>query len=168
MYVMYLGIEVAGRTATIMLILLLLLGLATNILILMAGIIDMGNILPIAEHGWQPIWQVVYSQAVMLPYGEMVTFAMILPTLKKNYRANGVGGSAILFGGLLLSMVTLSNVLALGEDVLMALSYQDHLQTGELVLKWLFPIFSIFFPILLLIVSWLRKIRNKKGEENVS
>ncbi|MBP1307883.1 spore germination protein KB [Paenibacillus sp. 1182] len=243
MYVVYLGIEVAGRTAIIMLILLLLLGLATNILILLAGIVDVGNILPIAEHGWQPIWQVVYSQAVMLPYGEMVTFAMILPTLKKGYRANGVGVSAILLGGLLLSIVTLSNVLALGEDVfkratypllsmiskveisdfidrvdvigvmsviifdffkififyyaavkaaedvlrvsyhklilpfgiimlvscvLMALSYQDHLQTGELVLKWLFPIFAVFFPILLLIVSWLRKTRNKKGEENVS
>ncbi|WDZ55190.1 GerAB/ArcD/ProY family transporter [Paenibacillus polymyxa] len=243
MYVVYLGIEVAGRTAIIMLILLLLLGLATNILVLLAGIVDVGNILPIAEHGWQPIWQVVYSQAVMLPYGEMVTFAMILPTLKKGYRANGVGVSAILLGGLLLSMVTLSNVLALGEDVfkratypllsmiskveisdfidrvdvigvmsviifdffkififyyaavkaaedvlrvsyhklilpfgiimlvscvLMALSYQDHLQTGELVLKWLFPIFAVFFPILLLIVSWLRKTRNKKGEENVS
>ncbi|MET3207247.1 UNVERIFIED_CONTAM: spore germination protein KB [Paenibacillus sp. PvR008] len=243
MYMMHLGIEAAGRTAITMLILLLLLGLATNIMILLSGIVDLGNVLPIAQHGWQPIWQVVYSQALMLPYGEMVTFAMILPTLRKDYRANGVGVTAVLLGGLLLSFVTLSNVLVLGEDVfkratypllsmiskvqisdlidridvigvmtviifdffkififyyaavkaaedvlrisyrklilpfglimlvscvLMSLGYQYHLVIGEYVLKWLFPIFAVFFPFLLLIVSWLKKTRNKKGEKNAS
>lgn len=52
--------------------------------------------------------------------------------------------------------------------VLMALGYQDHLETGEFVLKWLFPIFAVFFPFLLLTLSWLKKTRNKRGKENVS
>lgn len=50
--------------------------------------------------------------------------------------------------------------------ILMALGYQHHLVIGEFVLKWLFPIFAVFFPFLLLIVSWLKKTRIKKGEEN--
>ncbi|MHB0883527.1 GerAB/ArcD/ProY family transporter [Paenibacillus sp. SEL1] len=243
MYVMHLGIEVAGRTGLMLLFLLLLLGFATNIMILLSGIVHMSNILPIAQHGWQPIWEVVYSQALMLPYGEMVTFAMILPTLKKGYRANGVGVTAVLLGGAILSFVTLSNVVVLGEDVfkratypllsmiskveisdfvdrvdvigvmtviifdffkififyyaavkaaedvlrvsyhklilpfglimlvscvLMAQGYQEHLTTGKFVLKWVFPIFAVFFPFLLLMVSWLKKNRNKKRKEYAS
>lgn len=35
-------------------------------------------------------------------------------------------------------------IIMLVSCVLMTLSYQDHLQTGELVLKWLFPIFAVF------------------------
>ncbi|WP_431086202.1 GerAB/ArcD/ProY family transporter [Paenibacillus sp. 8b26] len=243
MYVMYLGIEVAGRTAIWLLALMLLLGFITNIMLLLSGIVDWRNFLPIAQHGWQPIWKEIYSQAIMLPFGEMVTFTMILPSLKKDFRANGVGISAVLLGGTILSMIALVNVLVLGEDVfqravypilsmiskveisdfidrvdvigvmtviifdffkififyyaavraaedvlripyrklllpfglimlissvLMAQSYQEHITTGEFVLKWMFPAFSVLFPLLLLVVSGFQKTGSKKGKENVS
>ncbi|WP_342415860.1 GerAB/ArcD/ProY family transporter [Paenibacillus sp. FSL R10-2782] len=243
MYVMHLGLEVAGRTAIWLLAFMLVLGLATNVMLVLSGILDWGNLLPIAQHGWQPIWRVIYSQALMLPFGEMVSFTMILPTLKKDYRANGVGISAVLLGGIILTIVAMVNVLSLGEDVfqratypilstiskveisnfidrvdvigvmtviifdffkififyyaaikaaedvfnissrklllpfgiimlissvLMAQSYQEHIKIGDFVLKWIFPIFSIFFPLLLLMMSWFRKPENKKGKENAS
>ncbi|ALP37108.1 spore gernimation protein [Paenibacillus sp. 28ISP30-2] len=243
MYVMYLGIEAAGRTAIWLLSFLLLLGLTTTILLSLSGSIDWKNMMPIAQHGWGEIWKAVYTEGIMLPFGEMVTFTMILPSLKKDYRANVVGITSVLLGGIAFSLIALINVLVLGEDLfqratyplltmigkveitdfidrldvigvmtviivdffkififfyaavkagsdvlrvppdrlllpfglimltsslLMAQSYQEHIAIGQFVLKWMFPTFSVIFPLLLLIVSGFRKKGSSKGKGNAS
>jgi spore germination protein KB len=86
-YVLYRGIEVLVRTAQIYLVLVVCLGLISNLLLMYAGVININNLLPILRDGWKPVFTTFYRQTLSFPFGEMVCFAMLFPLLQNDNKA---------------------------------------------------------------------------------
>ncbi|MFB5674845.1 endospore germination permease [Paenibacillus terreus] len=116
-YVLYLGIEVVGHTAVIYWAISILLIFANIVLIFASGIVDWRNLLPVAEDGWRVIAETGFTTALMFPFGEMVSFTMLLPLLERKYSATGVGITSLFVGGGLLVLSSLLTVSSLGREV---------------------------------------------------
>lgn len=115
-YVLYLGIEVLARTGEVFFFLLMAVGVVGTILVLVSGMIEVQNLLPILENGWKPVlnaWPVTYT----FPFGEMIAFTVLLPYLNRPKLGLRVGWSAMSFSGILLIWVVAMEVAVLGVYV---------------------------------------------------
>lgn len=117
-YVLYLGIEVLGRTAEVLIVILLLFGAAGNFLTLVSGNVEFQHLRPFLENGWKPILQTALLTTTPFPFGEMIVFTMILPYLNKSEVVKRVWLSAIILSGLILCWTTSLNISVLGIDVM--------------------------------------------------
>ncbi|HWL26427.1 GerAB/ArcD/ProY family transporter [Priestia aryabhattai] len=117
-YVIYLGIEVVGRTAEVFIVILLLFGLGGNFFILVSGDVDFHQIRPFLEHGWKPILTTAFPPIVSFPFGEMFVFMMLLPYLNRPKLIKRVWLSALISSGLILSWTAALNMSVLGLDVM--------------------------------------------------
>lgn len=116
-YVLYLGIETLGHTAVIYGGISLLFLLISTVLVFSSRMIDWSNLSPVAEDGWGIIAQTGLISVFMCPYGEMVSFTMLLPLLSRKYSATGVGVSAIFVGGAILVIYSMVSVSSLGKEL---------------------------------------------------
>ncbi|WP_338786879.1 endospore germination permease [Metabacillus sp. FJAT-53654] len=117
-YVLYLGIEVLGRTAEVFIIILLLFGIAANFFILVSGSINITHLRPFLEEGWKPIIETAIHDTTPFPFGELIVFTMILPYLNKPESVRKVWLTALIAGGLVLSWTASINIAVLGVDVM--------------------------------------------------
>ncbi|MCM2534345.1 spore germination protein [Neobacillus pocheonensis] len=115
-YVLYLGIEVVGRTAEIFIVILILFGLIGNFLVLVSGGVKFHNLQPILENGWKPILMTSFPLVTYFPFAEMFVFTMILPYLNRPKLAKKVWLSAFISSGLILSYTAALNIAVLGFD----------------------------------------------------
>ncbi|WP_416826301.1 GerAB/ArcD/ProY family transporter [Ectobacillus polymachus] len=116
-YVLYKGLNVLARTGEIYLILMILLGIIGLLLILFSGIIDIKNLQPILSKGWFPVLTAAYPRMFMFPFGETICFTMILSNLDKPQFGMKIGISAMVFSGMILSLITLVEITVLGVDI---------------------------------------------------
>jgi spore germination protein KB len=117
-YVIYLGVEVLGRTAEVFFVILLLLGAAGNFFVLVSGDVDFHQIRPFLEHEWKPIFTTAFPHLIIFPFGEMVVFTMLLPYLNQPQLAKRVWPAALISSGLILSWTVLLNISVLGLDAM--------------------------------------------------
>ncbi|MGG0450950.1 GerAB/ArcD/ProY family transporter [Priestia megaterium] len=117
-YVIYLGIEVIGRTAEVFIVILLLFGLGANFFVLVSGNVSLNHIRPFLEHGWKPILTTAFPPVVSFPFGEMLVFTMLLPYLNRPKLIKKVWLSALISSGLILSWTAALNMSVLGLDVM--------------------------------------------------
>ncbi len=115
-YVLYLGIEVLGRTTEVFLIILLLLGMTGNFLVLVSGNLDPHNLQPFLEQGWKPIVTTAFRDILIFPFGEMLVFTVILPYLNQPELVKKVWLSALISSGLILSYTTSLNIAVLSIE----------------------------------------------------
>ncbi|MFD2925642.1 GerAB/ArcD/ProY family transporter [Halobacillus naozhouensis] len=115
-YVLFLGIEVLARTGEIFFFLLMLIGVVGTILVLVSGMIEVHNLLPILENGWGPVLQ-AWPTTYTFPFGEMVAFTVLLPYLNRPNLGLRVGLSAMSFSGILLMWVVAMEVAVLSVYV---------------------------------------------------
>jgi spore germination protein KB len=115
-YVLYLGIEVVGRTAEVFIVILLLFGVAGNFLVFVSGNVDINNLQPFLENGWKPILKTVFPLIISFPFGEMIVFTMLLPYLNRPGSAKKVWLSALISSGVILSYTTSLNIAVLGAE----------------------------------------------------
>jgi spore germination protein KB len=115
-YVLYLGIEVLGRTAEVFFVILILLGFAGNFLVLVSGGVDLGKLRPLLENGWRPILTTAFPLVTYFPFAEIFVFSMILPYLRRPELAKKVWLSALISSGLILSYTAALNVSVLGFE----------------------------------------------------
>jgi spore germination protein KB len=113
-YGIYLGIEVLARASGIFLIVMLMSGIAGNLLILMSGLIKIDQLLPVLEHGWKPVLAMAYPRMLMFPFGEMICFTMIFPILNKANYLLRTGMSALVLSGILLMLTSIVEITTLG------------------------------------------------------
>ncbi|MGG1368187.1 GerAB/ArcD/ProY family transporter [Priestia megaterium] len=116
-YVLYLGIEVLGRTAEVFIVILLLFGVAGNFFVLVSGDFDFNQIRPFLEQGWKLPLRVAFRDVFFFPFGEMIVFTMLLPYLNRPKLVKKVWLSAIVSSGLLLSWTAILNIAVLSVDV---------------------------------------------------
>jgi spore germination protein KB len=116
-YVLYLGIEVLGRTAEVFIVVLLFLGIAGNFFIFISGNVDFHKLQPFLENGWKLPLKVAFRDVFFFPFGEMIAFTMLLPHLNSPKLVKRVWLSAIVSSGLILSWTASLNIAVLSVDV---------------------------------------------------
>ncbi|MNW32086.1 Spore germination protein YndE [compost metagenome] len=165
-YVLYLGIHVLGRIAILYGALSIFLILTMLLLLSFSGVIDLHNLLPIASKGWQPILGVGGTSALMFPFGELVSFTMVLPTMSKKYNSVAVCLTAVLFGGTMLTEVTVLMVASLGSELFVQATHPfltmiNRIEVSDFidrvdVLGVMAVIIGIFFKVTVLLYAALR------------
>ncbi|MDQ0246088.1 spore germination protein KB [Bacillus fengqiuensis] len=113
-YVLYLGIEVLGRTTEVFIVVLLFLGVIGNLFIYLSGNVDLNNLQPFLENGWKPTLTTAFPLLTFFPFGEMLVFTMLLPYLNRPELTKKVWLSALLSSGLILSYTTSLDIAVLG------------------------------------------------------
>ncbi|MED3646940.1 GerAB/ArcD/ProY family transporter [Halalkalibacterium halodurans] len=116
-YVLNKGIEVLGRTALIFLGILVLSGVASNLLLFVSGVVDFTRLLPVLERGWGPVLETTLTHTYEFPFNEVICFTMVLPLLSEMKRGIRYGVIATLLSGFVLSLTTAMNIAALGIGI---------------------------------------------------
>jgi len=116
-YVLSKGIEVFARLAEIYLIIMISLGLISNVFVICSGLVELKNLLPLIGGEWKAIFSSAYPNIWMFPFGELIILTTILPHLNKGHLARRTGIIAIMISGLLLSFTHAIEVAVLGEDM---------------------------------------------------
>ncbi|XEC94728.1 GerAB/ArcD/ProY family transporter [Paenibacillus tarimensis] len=116
-YGVFLGIEVLGRAAEILLMFLLFMTALGILLVFLSGIAEMNKLLPILENGWKPVLTTVIGQTIMFPFGEMICFTMLLPYLNNRTTGLKLGLTAVSFSGITLAFIIALEISVLGVDI---------------------------------------------------
>ncbi|MED4227200.1 GerAB/ArcD/ProY family transporter [Neobacillus cucumis] len=117
MYAAYKGIEVFFRISELCLFIILFILILLVIFEFASGIIRLNHLQPILENGWRPIFKSFFPTTLTFPFGEMVTFTMLLPFLDKQDKARKIGIMGVTISGGVLLLFTLLNILIAGADI---------------------------------------------------
>ncbi|MCT8139426.1 endospore germination permease [Anaerobacillus sp. CMMVII] len=107
----YLGIETLGRSGEVILPTLLVL-LALQFLFLFPEL-DIDNIKPIYENGFNPIMRGTISN-IGIPYLQLIVILMIFPFVEDNKKAKNIFILGVFLGGVILIVIILYSILTLG------------------------------------------------------
>ncbi|MFC5467268.1 GerAB/ArcD/ProY family transporter [Cohnella suwonensis] len=116
-YVLDKGIEVLARTAQIYFMVMIVLGVLSNVLLIIAQVIDIKHLLPVLQNGWRPVIKTTLTQTLEFPFSEMVCFTMLFPYLNQPKRGIRMGVTSLFAGALVLSFSTAMNIAVLGIDI---------------------------------------------------
>lgn len=113
-YVLYLGIEVLGRTAEVFIVIIICFGVIGSLLTWVSGNVYLPNLLPFLENGWKPILTTAFPMTAFFPFGEIFAFSMVFPYLNRPESLKKVWLSALISSGLILCYTTTLNIAVLG------------------------------------------------------
>lgn len=115
-YVIYLGIEVLGRSieiffpyATLFLLLLLLF-------FIINGSLHLDNLRPVLEFGFGPILSAVFPELLTFPFGETIVFTVILANVTRFDSISKTSSSSVLLSGILLMVFEFVKIAVLGVE----------------------------------------------------
>lgn len=109
------GIEVFGRMAEMVFPVVLILFITTWITIYASGVVDLKQLTPILGTGIKTVWKTSFPNLATLPYGELIVFNMVWPTLQDSRKVKTVGMVAVLTGGVLLTVNMIGMISVLGS-----------------------------------------------------
>jgi len=113
-YSLYKGIEVLSRVGEIYFIVSLFVGVLALLCLFFSDVIDLTKVLPLLEKGWKPVLVAAYEQTIMFPFGEMICFTMVLPTLLHPQSGFKIGTICILISGIILALTLFLEISVLG------------------------------------------------------
>lgn len=116
-YVIYKGINVLFRLGEIYILIMLSIGFLSNIAVIVSGVVDLRNLLPVMGKGWASTIKNAYPNIFMFPFSELVCFATILPHFKQKQIARKTGILAIIASGVLLALTHALEVTVIGADI---------------------------------------------------
>ncbi|GMX66777.1 spore germination protein GerKB [Paenibacillus elgii] len=122
-YALFLGLKVMGRLAEIMLPLLGFIYIVEVVLIISSGVIELDNLFPLLDKGWNRVWKVVWPLGIIQSYGESLALAMVWTSVKPKGR---VGRTMILSTLLAGSFIALTDAMAVsvfGEEIFKRATY---------------------------------------------
>ncbi|MDZ5474040.1 endospore germination permease [Bacillus sp. 31A1R] len=116
-YMIYLGLEVMGRTSEIFIPYIFSFALIIGLLVFLTGEIEFNNLLPIFGEGFGPILKVVFPGFITFPYGEMIAFTLIIPYATKFANAGKTSMIAVLASGITLVYTMILQLTTLGPEM---------------------------------------------------
>ncbi|WP_342439779.1 GerAB/ArcD/ProY family transporter [Paenibacillus sp. FSL L8-0436] len=116
-YVLHKGIEVLTRTSVVFASIVLIIGVFSTIMLVLSGSINLHRLLPMLEDGIKPVLVSVAHQNFMFPFGEMISFTMLMPYLSNVKKGPWIIAAAMLVSALLLSFTMALNISVLGADI---------------------------------------------------
>ncbi|MFB7121586.1 GerAB/ArcD/ProY family transporter [Bacillus tropicus] len=118
MYAVYQGFEVFARAAGLFLIIYLMMIIIIITFEVISGLMLMENLMPILENGWKPIMKQLFPTVLTVPFGEMITFTMLLPYLNDSSQVKKIGIIGIIISGLFLSFDAICHLSIIGPEVI--------------------------------------------------
>jgi spore germination protein KB len=118
-YILYLGLEVLGRTSEIFTPYLFGFLFLLTILLFASGNVNVYELQPVLGDGVQPVLKALFPTLIVFPFGELIAFTLILPVVtnfKYCLRVSLLG--VVIAGGLLLFAMFLM-IVTLGVDALL-------------------------------------------------
>ncbi|RJE90416.1 spore gernimation protein [Paenibacillus sp. 1011MAR3C5] len=122
-YALFLGLKVMGRLAEIILPLLGLIYIVEVVLIMSSGVIDLDNLFPLLDKGWNRVWKVVWPLGVIQSYGESLALAMIWTSVKPKGRVARTMILSTLLAGSFIAFTDAMVVAVFGEEIFMRATY---------------------------------------------
>lgn len=117
-YMLYLGLEVFGRTGEIFIpyvfTFIILIGLA----ILFSGEMEFKNLLPVLAEGFVPIMKHLFPGLITFPFGELITFMVIMPYVTHFKKVGKVSMLTVFISGLVIIYATIIEIATLGVNQL--------------------------------------------------
>ncbi|XRG79881.1 GerAB/ArcD/ProY family transporter [Rossellomorea sp. GAMAL-10_SWC] len=101
-YGLFKGIETFARTIEFLFLFLIMFILLIFGFEFISNVYQINNLRPVLENGWEPVIKAIFPLGIMFPFGEIITFTMILPHLHKKETAFKVSMPAMFFLGLVL------------------------------------------------------------------
>lgn len=115
-YVLYLGLEVFGRTNEVFIpyvfSFIILIGLA----ILFSGEMDFRNLLPLLPEEFGPVLKTVFPGLLTFPFGETIAFMAIIPYVSKIEKSGKVSVLAVLGSGVIIIYSIIIQIATLGAS----------------------------------------------------
>ncbi|REK76893.1 GerAB/ArcD/ProY family transporter [Paenibacillus paeoniae] len=122
-YALFLGLKVMGRLAEIILPLLGLIYVVEVVLILSSGVIDLDNLFPLLDKGWNRVWKVVWPLGIIQSYGESLALAMIWTSVKPKGRVGRTMILSTLLAGSFIAYTDAMAVSVFGEEIFKRATY---------------------------------------------
>ncbi|WP_091068199.1 GerAB/ArcD/ProY family transporter [Paenibacillus sp. NFR01] len=122
-YILYMGIEVFARTAEIYFWIIMIMGVISVGVVIIAGLPDLHNLFPIHLREWPEAFRSAYPSIWIFPYGELVCFTTILPLFAHKKNAKKAGIFAICLSAFLLSATHAIEMAVLGLDIYSRTTY---------------------------------------------
>ncbi|MFP3122393.1 spore germination protein [Ectobacillus funiculus] len=115
-YSLYTGLEVLSRVGEVYFMLSLFLGVLALLCLYFSDVIDQTKVLPLLEKGWKPVLTAAYGQTIMFPFGELICFTMVLPSLLHPQSGFKIGTICILISGTILAVTVFLEISVLGAN----------------------------------------------------
>jgi spore germination protein KB len=116
-YVLYLGIEVLGRTSEIFLPYVIIFIVGVGIGIIISGEMHLENLAPILPEGIGPIVKAIFPGLLTFPFGEVVVFTLIMPNVSNAKYVGKVCMVSVLSAGGLLVYSSVVQITTLGYQM---------------------------------------------------
>lgn len=116
-YVAHKGVEVLARTSMLFALFVTFVGIFGILLLLISGAVHLTRLQPVLGDGLKPVILSVLRQNYMFPFGEMISFTMLMPYLSDPGRGTRMIIAGMVSAGILLSATMALNMSVLGEDI---------------------------------------------------
>ncbi|MFC4322791.1 GerAB/ArcD/ProY family transporter [Litchfieldia salsa] len=116
-YMLYLGIEVLGRTSEIFLPYVFSFIVLVGFFILFSGEMEFDNLFPIMADGFGPVLKAIFPSLMTFPFGELITFMVIIPYVSNFKYANKVSIFSVAFSGFMLAFTSIILITTLGPEM---------------------------------------------------
>lgn len=177
-YLLFLGLEVMGRTSEILMPIVLFFIISIFILITMSGQVNPKELAPIMANGYKPILKAIFPALVNFPFGEIFIFSMYWLYIGSNKDVRKTSFLAMGISGLLLSvsLIIIISVMGVGyasKSTIPLLEVVKLINVGNIISNLdsfavIIMLIGGFFKVIIffyggvLAISTLFKIQNKR------
>ncbi|URT71806.1 GerAB/ArcD/ProY family transporter [Cytobacillus firmus] len=118
-YILYLGLEVLGRTSEIFTPYLFGFLFLLTILLFASGNANLNEIKPVLGDGVKPVLKALFPTLIVFPFGELIAFTLILPVVTNFKYCLRVSLLGVAIAGALLLFAMFLMIVTLGTDALL-------------------------------------------------
>jgi spore germination protein KB len=113
-YMLYLGLEVMGRTSEIFIPYIFSFIIIIGIAVFISGEMEFYNLFPVLGDGIKPVLKAVFPQLLTFPFGEIIAFMLIIPYTTEFKKSRKTILLAIVASGLILIYNAVLQITTLG------------------------------------------------------
>lgn len=115
-YMIYLGLEVFGRTGEIFIPYVFTFIILIGIAILFSGEMEFENLQPVLAEGMGPILKDIFPRLLTFPFGELIAFMVIIPYASPFKEASKISVVAVVISGCIITYATIVQIATLGVE----------------------------------------------------
>ncbi|UOF92622.1 spore germination protein [Fodinisporobacter ferrooxydans] len=115
-YLLYLGIEVLGRSSEIFFPYAAFFFWMMVVFLFISGRVKFSNLQPVLENGWGPIFQSIFPSLITFPFGEFVVLLVLFSSISNFKTAKWVAFTGIGFGGFIIFVSLILQICILGVN----------------------------------------------------
>ncbi|WML46999.1 GerAB/ArcD/ProY family transporter [Neobacillus sp. PS3-34] len=155
-YAIHKGLEVLARVGELLFMIVYLMAIAGFLLVVFSGLIHLENLKPILENGIMPVIKKTLGETITFPFGEMIIFTMILPTLNEPNKAKMVCLGGMVLAGINITITTIINITSLGTDLIIRSPFPLLSTIAKIELMNFIERLDVFFMLYLVIGGFFK------------